>query len=401
MTSKENIKLFYFLKNLIYDIFNKCYYQYPRVLRERNKLESLQCPECNKFFGLKRNLKRHIDNIHKNLKPFKCEICERCYSDRGYLENHVRFVHAKLRPFQCPECGKSFAYKEKLIDHVSSIHNELKPFHCPECNKSFSLKGNLNRHVDRIHKNSVSLQILKILFFIIDDPPALKLAWISSNGLKMNLLIAIREPRLAAPETILASSAKRAFYSRRNWMHILKAFTNLRPFECDFCEKSFSREATFNKHVQCVHEGLRPYKCEICEKVFGRRNNLLVHISGVHNGERPYSCSYCHKNFKVKIHLSRHIEALHKDRVEKASEFTAITLINHFAVSPAHEDSWVCSSCHIMVDGEGKTLYTLSRRRCLGMIISICLGIYVQTRKYIAGLPMDAVMEILSPVNHS
>ncbi|VUZ49219.1 unnamed protein product [Hymenolepis diminuta] len=42
----------------------------------------------------------------------------------------------------------------------------------------------------------------------------------------------------------------------------------------------------------------------------------------------------------------------------------------------------------------------MSRRRCLGMMIDICLDIYVQTHKHTAGPPVDTVSEILSPVDH-
>ncbi|KAM3175207.1 hypothetical protein ACTXT7_008982 [Hymenolepis weldensis] len=37
------------------------------------------------------------------------------------------------------------------------------------------------------------------------------------------------------------------------------------------------------------------------------------------------------------------------------------------------------------------------RRRCLGVMIDICLGIYVQTRKHAEGPPVDTIVEILSP----
>ncbi|KAM3183057.1 hypothetical protein ACTXT7_011106 [Hymenolepis weldensis] len=40
-----------------------------------------------------------------------------------------------------------------------------------------------------------------------------------------------------------------------------------------------------------------------------------------------------------------------------------------------------------------------SRRRCLGMMTGICLGIYMQAHKP-AGLPVDTVVEILPPVDH-
>ncbi|KAM3179009.1 hypothetical protein ACTXT7_001408 [Hymenolepis weldensis] len=34
----------------------------------------------------------------------------------------------------------------------------------------------------------------------------------------------------------------------------------------------------------------------------------------------------------------------------------------------------------------------MSRHRCLGVMIDICLGTYVQTRKHIAGPPVDTIL---------
>ncbi|VDL59278.1 unnamed protein product [Hymenolepis diminuta] len=42
----------------------------------------------------------------------------------------------------------------------------------------------------------------------------------------------------------------------------------------------------------------------------------------------------------------------------------------------------------------------MSRHRSLGVMIDICLGIYVQTRKRRARPPVDTVVEISSSVNH-
>ncbi|KAM3184624.1 hypothetical protein ACTXT7_007994 [Hymenolepis weldensis] len=41
----------------------------------------------------------------------------------------------------------------------------------------------------------------------------------------------------------------------------------------------------------------------------------------------------------------------------------------------------------------------VSRRRCLGVTIDICLGIYVRIRKHAAEPPVDTVVEILSPIS--
>ena len=58
-----------------------------------------------------------------------------------------------------------------------------------------------------------------------------------------------------------------------------------------------------NKHVQMVHEGQRPFPCEHCEKSFTRNTYLTAHVLGVHEGKKPYECDICHQGFSQKAHL--------------------------------------------------------------------------------------------------
>ena len=81
-----------------------------------------------------------------------------------------------------------------------------------------------------------------------------------------------------------------------------------RPFQCQYCEKTFSHS---NSNVCIEHERIhtgensKPYTCDICEKGFRSQTQLKVHRR-THTGERPYSCDQCNASFNTSTTLNRH-----------------------------------------------------------------------------------------------
>ena len=41
------------------------------------------------------HLKRHVETIHKGLKPYACEICTYAAGQKGTLMKHIKSVHNK------------------------------------------------------------------------------------------------------------------------------------------------------------------------------------------------------------------------------------------------------------------------------------------------------------------
>ena len=53
----------------------------------------------------------------------------------------------------------------------------------------------------------------------------------------------------------------------------MRIHTNEKPYECDVCEKRFSRSDDLKDHVR-IHTNERPYECDVCEKRFRESGNL-------------------------------------------------------------------------------------------------------------------------------
>ena len=111
----------------------------------------------------------------------------------------------------------------------------------------------------------------------------------------------------------------------------------IKPFQCEFCDKNFGSRASLNAHLithnsekkdfQCktcgkfasskaalvkhhrVHTGEKPFVCESCPAAFADQSALKVHRR-THTGEKPYQCVYCPSSFSTnqmrKVHERRH-----------------------------------------------------------------------------------------------
>ena len=82
-------------------------------------------------------------------------------------------------------------------------------------------------------------------------------------------------------------------------------------YNCNMCDKSFSRKGTLKAHIKTVHEDVR-YNCGKCDKSFSHKGTLKAHIKTVHEDVR-YNCGKCDKSFTQKSHLNSHIQSAHEN----------------------------------------------------------------------------------------
>ncbi|KAK9702484.1 hypothetical protein K7432_011225 [Basidiobolus ranarum] len=80
-----------------------------------------------------------------------------------------------------------------------------------------------------------------------------------------------------------------------------------KPFTCDQCDQTFSRQHNLKSHY-LTHTQERPYQCKVCDQHFRRHHDLKRH-SKLHTGERPYQCSICERSFARLDALNRHLKA--------------------------------------------------------------------------------------------
>jgi uncharacterized membrane protein YgcG len=115
--------------------------------------------ECALDYVTRIDLNRHVNQRHKDLRPFKCNRpdCESSFQMKTHLTAHVATVHDKAREYLCETCGMTFGMRWNRDSHVRRIHAKLRPHICPVpgCELAFAQKYDMQRHCGLMHSSRV------------------------------------------------------------------------------------------------------------------------------------------------------------------------------------------------------------------------------------------------------
>lgn len=262
---------------------------------EPQRPSSLLCDFCGKEFKCRSQLAIHFQT-HTGERPHLCDICGRKFARQYQLKRHKILVHVNQvigednplpdAPFTCAVCGKRMKSEALLAAH-SRIHTGDKPFRCSLCLCSFQRAACLKQHHARIH--------LKIK---ANDKP-------NVAGRKKSTMVA-----KAFPCPICGKVFKfRSLLASHSIIH-----SDMRPYACEFCSRSFRRLSHLKRHREVVHaNGARPpqsFICHICGKDKKCRSQLARHVI-IHTGERPYACDLCCARFNRTGNLKQHKKRMH------------------------------------------------------------------------------------------
>lgn len=111
---------------------------------------------------------------------------------------------------------------------------------------------------------------------------------------------------------------EREILGKRNYQRHLQTHeedpNKRRPYKCDICKDTFTREDSLKSHLKLCHENDSELTlCEKCGKTFNSVRNLNRHLL-THANERPYKCSTCQKTFSMWSYLKTHSKCHEVDR---------------------------------------------------------------------------------------
>lgn len=124
--------------------------QSSKLKRHQNtheKTQTFQCPieGCKTVATQQSNLDRHIKNVHEKQKNFLCDACDKAFGSKSDLQRHVDGVHKK-KTYSCFFCPTTLQCETSLIRHISEKHKDQKLYPCDVCGQSFGNTKELKTH---------------------------------------------------------------------------------------------------------------------------------------------------------------------------------------------------------------------------------------------------------------
>lgn len=246
-----------------------------------------QCRECKKVFANGSGLIRHVQCVHKNMRPHQCPDCRVRFKEKSKMRMHISVMHSGTAPIlPCTSCDKTFTQKSGLIRHVNTVHKQLRPFRCDQCERTYSERSKLTQHFFRVHSG-------------LDRPVAQTRTTTTTSGAQK---LVPSQCDKCGKNFRLPSQLKR---------HMNTVHCDLRPFQCTQCDKAFKEKIKLTEHMR-THTKELIHQCPKCNSRFALRSSFWRHKLTCKNDHKPHQCPSCGKCFKLKDQVEIHVKYVHK-----------------------------------------------------------------------------------------
>lgn len=142
---------------------------------ERNLSSLMQCPNCERRFGIDEEFEAHLKNhqvgrfmtcelcgrsivssslkthLKLHFKRFCCEFCSHKFRNRCDLMKHIRLNHERPDNYECNFCRKKIKHKAALEKHLEFCRGPGTVGPCIHCGQKFLSRSDRMYHVQKFH----------------------------------------------------------------------------------------------------------------------------------------------------------------------------------------------------------------------------------------------------------
>lgn len=262
------------------------------------------CPECDKRFYSSEDLQRHQVS-HIGARTYSCPDCHKRYAQASSLQKHLRTHKATGADngdfikvggaIRCLLCSKKITFKtfEEFKGHLFDKHFKIKDqsrISCKLCKSKNSTRTGTLDLIDHLFECHMDLEIgCGICGLSLSTPSDVGQHLYDKHRFERKICpicgqwvrnLSTHKKR-HNPQVPCEECDLKFINQYELGVHIRAQHKKEKLLSCQFCTKSFSRMADYNKH-QVVHTGERRFPCPMCEKRFTQSGNLKKHVTFVH-----------------------------------------------------------------------------------------------------------------------